>query len=98
MPNDSRLANIRVVLVEPSHPGNIGAAARAMKTMGLTDLVLVDRKKQVREALASKRIRSAAPTSGGFSSSGYSAGAKAGREASLATSKNQVGSRKALSA
>ncbi len=32
---------IRIVLVEPSHPGNIGAAARAMKTMGLTQLVLV---------------------------------------------------------
>ncbi len=32
---------IRIVLVEPSHPGNIGGAARAMKTMGLTDLTLV---------------------------------------------------------
>lgn len=32
---------IRIVLVEPSHPGNIGAAARAMKTMGLSDLALV---------------------------------------------------------
>jgi len=32
---------IRVVLVEPSHPGNIGAAARAMKTMGLARLTLV---------------------------------------------------------
>jgi tRNA (cytidine32/uridine32-2'-O)-methyltransferase len=31
----------RIVLVETSHPGNIGAAARAMKTMGLNDLVLV---------------------------------------------------------
>ena len=36
------LANIRVVLVSTSHPGNIGAAARAMKTMGLTRLYLVD--------------------------------------------------------
>ena len=35
------LANIRIVLVEPSHPGNIGAAARAMKTMGLDRLYLV---------------------------------------------------------
>jgi len=35
------LANVRVVLVETSHPGNIGAAARAMKTMGLTQLALV---------------------------------------------------------
>lgn len=33
---------IRIVLVETSHPGNIGAAARAMKTMCLTDLVLVN--------------------------------------------------------
>ena len=35
------LARIRVVLARPSHPGNIGAAARAMKTMGLLDLRLV---------------------------------------------------------
>jgi tRNA (cytidine32/uridine32-2'-O)-methyltransferase len=33
--------NIRIVLVETSHPGNIGAAARAMKNMGLDQLVLV---------------------------------------------------------
>jgi TrmH family RNA methyltransferase len=32
---------VRIVLCRPSHPGNIGAAARAMKTMGLTDLRLV---------------------------------------------------------
>ncbi len=32
---------LRFVLVEPSHPGNIGAAARAMKTMGLSRLYLV---------------------------------------------------------
>lgn len=35
---------IRIVLVAPSHPGNIGAAARAMKNMALTDLVLVNPK------------------------------------------------------
>jgi tRNA/rRNA methyltransferase len=35
------LSRIRVVLTRPSHPGNIGAAARAMKTMGLARLVLV---------------------------------------------------------
>lgn len=35
------LANIRVVLVEPKTPGNIGAAARALKTMGLSRLTLV---------------------------------------------------------
>ncbi|HEX5419795.1 MAG TPA: TrmH family RNA methyltransferase, partial [Gammaproteobacteria bacterium] len=32
---------VRIVLVETSHPGNIGASARAMKTMGLADLALV---------------------------------------------------------
>ncbi|MEE8092836.1 MAG: RNA methyltransferase [Gammaproteobacteria bacterium] len=32
---------VRIVLVETSHPGNIGASARAMKTMGMDDLVLV---------------------------------------------------------
>lgn len=35
------MANVRIVLCRPSHPGNIGAAARAMKTMGLADLRLV---------------------------------------------------------
>jgi len=32
---------VRIVLVETSHPGNIGAAARAMKTMELSELYLV---------------------------------------------------------
>ena len=32
---------VRIVLCRPQHPGNIGAAARAMKTMGLSDLRLV---------------------------------------------------------
>jgi tRNA/rRNA methyltransferase len=36
------LDNIRIVLCETSHPGNIGAAARAMKTMGISDLRLVN--------------------------------------------------------
>ncbi|MEM7097803.1 MAG: RNA methyltransferase [Pseudomonadota bacterium] len=36
-----QLKNIRIVLVEPSHPGNIGGAARAMKTMGLSSLYVV---------------------------------------------------------
>ena len=35
------LDRIRIVMVETTHPGNIGAAARAMKTMGLSDLCLV---------------------------------------------------------
>lgn len=34
--------NIRVVLCQTSHPGNIGSAARAMKTMGLKHLFLVN--------------------------------------------------------
>ncbi len=33
---------VRFVLCETSHPGNIGAAARAIKTMGFSELVLVD--------------------------------------------------------
>lgn len=37
----SLLANIRIVLCQTSHPGNIGSTARAMKTMGLSRLVLV---------------------------------------------------------
>lgn len=35
------LEHIRIVMVETTHPGNIGAAARAMKTMGLSKLSLV---------------------------------------------------------
>jgi tRNA (cytidine32/uridine32-2'-O)-methyltransferase len=38
------LDRIRIVLINTSHPGNIGSAARAMKTMGLADLYLVDPK------------------------------------------------------
>lgn len=33
--------SIRIVLVGTTHPGNIGACARAMKNMGITELVLV---------------------------------------------------------
>lgn len=36
------LRNIRIVLVETSHTGNMGSVARAMKTMGLTNLYLVN--------------------------------------------------------
>ncbi len=36
------LNRIRIVLVNTSHPGNIGSAARAMKTMGLSALYLVE--------------------------------------------------------
>jgi len=38
----SKLDYIRVVLIQPSHPGNIGATARAMANMGLSNLVLVN--------------------------------------------------------
>lgn len=38
----SMLDNVKVVLVETSHSGNIGSAARAMKVMGLSQLVLVN--------------------------------------------------------
>jgi tRNA/rRNA methyltransferase len=40
--NPEILPNVRVVLSHTTHPGNIGAAARAMKTMGLETLVLVN--------------------------------------------------------
>lgn len=39
---DNVRQRIRFVLVHTSHPGNIGAAARSMKTMGLRRLYLVD--------------------------------------------------------
>lgn len=38
---ESVAGNLRIVLVGTQHPGNIGSAARAMKTMGLSRLVLV---------------------------------------------------------
>lgn len=41
METDHLLPRIRIVLVETTHPGNIGAAARAMKNMGLSSLYLV---------------------------------------------------------
>lgn len=37
----NKFNQIKIVLVEPSHPGNIGAVARAAKTMGVENLVLV---------------------------------------------------------
>src|SRR3546814_17052690 len=37
----SAAGRIRIVLVGTQHPGNIGSAARALKTMGLDRLVLV---------------------------------------------------------
>lgn len=41
MPTAERQANIKIVLVNTAHPGNIGGAARAMKNMGLAELCLV---------------------------------------------------------
>lgn len=44
MPVPESMQRFRVVLSHPSHPGNIGAAARAIKTMGFSRLVLVNPK------------------------------------------------------
>jgi TrmH family RNA methyltransferase len=41
MGTEQSLAGVSIVLVETSHPGNIGAVARAMKNMGLVSLRLV---------------------------------------------------------
>lgn len=38
---DTVFSHIDFVMVEPSHPGNVGSAARALKTMGFSRLVLV---------------------------------------------------------
>jgi len=35
-------SRVRFIMVQPSHPGNVGAAARAIKTMGFHDLYLVE--------------------------------------------------------
>ncbi|MDH2997382.1 tRNA (cytosine(32)/uridine(32)-2'-O)-methyltransferase TrmJ [Pasteurellaceae bacterium LFhippo2] len=43
------LDQIQIILVETSHSGNIGSAARAMKTMGLTNLRLVSPKQAIDE-------------------------------------------------
>jgi len=45
------LQNIKIVLIETSHPGNIGSTARAMLNMGLTNLCLVSPKKMNKEAI-----------------------------------------------
>ena len=46
------LQNIRIVLVETSHSGNIGSASRAMKTMGLSNLYLVSPKSVDEQSIA----------------------------------------------
>ena len=45
MNEESALKRVRVVLSHTTHPGNIGGAARAMKTMGLSSLYLVEPKR-----------------------------------------------------
>lgn len=42
--NEPLFNQIRFIMVEPSHPGNVGAAARAIKTMGFNQLCLVNPK------------------------------------------------------
>ncbi len=49
---------IRVVLIEPTHPGNIGATARAMANMGVSDLALV-RPKEFPSPIANARAAGA---------------------------------------
>ena len=54
---DPILKNIRVILFEVQHSGNLGAVARAMKNFGLSDLVLVRPKAEINEqarSMASK--------------------------------------------
>ncbi len=41
LPAPRNLANVTFILVEPQTPGNVGSAARAIKTMGFTQLVVV---------------------------------------------------------
>jgi tRNA (cytidine32/uridine32-2'-O)-methyltransferase len=48
------LDSIRIVLVQTYHPGNIGAIARAMKTMGLKELYLVDPREYPAEEASSR--------------------------------------------
>jgi len=45
----ANLANVSVILLEPATPGNIGSAARAMKTMGLHNLIVVNGPENFRE-------------------------------------------------
>ena len=42
MSTQAHQSNIKIVLVNTAHPGNIGGAARAMKNMGLSELCLVE--------------------------------------------------------
>ncbi len=57
--NHPHLSKIIIVMIETSHPGNIGAVARAMKNMGLSKLILV-KPKEFPSCVASARASSAA--------------------------------------
>lgn len=54
LPVPKNLANVSFILVEPQTPGNVGSAARAIKTMGFSSLIVVGgcRFKENRQALA----------------------------------------------
>ncbi|MCX7825010.1 MAG: RNA methyltransferase [Verrucomicrobiae bacterium] len=54
LPVPPNLANVCFILVEPQTPGNIGSAARAIKTMGFTSLIVIGgcRFKENRQAVA----------------------------------------------
>src|SRR3546814_19921225 len=41
IPEAELFSRVRFIMVQPSHPGNVGAAARALKTMGFHSLYLV---------------------------------------------------------
>ena len=51
--------NLSIVLVETSHPGNVGAAARAMKNMGVTELTLVKPKEFPSEKAKARAVSAA---------------------------------------
>ena len=70
-------ADIRIVLVATSHPGNIGAVARAMKNMALSELLLVN-PRQFPHAEATARASAAADVLGGVRVVGSLAEALAG--------------------
>ena len=55
---NSIISNVRIVLVGTTHPGNIGAAARAMKTMSQDNLYLVN-PKEFPSAVATARAAGA---------------------------------------
>ncbi|MBW3015105.1 RNA methyltransferase [Candidatus Woesearchaeota archaeon] len=53
------MKNISVVLIEPEHPGNLGAIARIMKNFDFTNLVLINPKCSPEDIEAVKRAKHA---------------------------------------